>query len=50
MQRPLPVNLQIAQGEAVGRPSALYLEVSEQRKVFVGGEVIEIARGSLCIN
>jgi trans-2,3-dihydro-3-hydroxyanthranilate isomerase len=50
MQRPLPVKLQISQGESVGRPSSLYLEVSEQRKISVGGDVIEIARGSVTLD
>jgi trans-2,3-dihydro-3-hydroxyanthranilate isomerase len=49
MQRPLPVNLQIAQGEATGRPSSLFLTVNEQRQIFVGGDVIEIARGTVSL-
>jgi PhzF family phenazine biosynthesis protein len=50
MQRPLPVELQISQGELVGRPSHLYLEVSEQRRIFVGGDVLEIGRGSVTLD
>jgi PhzF family phenazine biosynthesis protein len=46
-QRPLPVELQISQGEFAGRPSYLYLHVSEQRRIFVGGDVLEIGRGSI---
>jgi trans-2,3-dihydro-3-hydroxyanthranilate isomerase len=47
MQRPLPVNLQIAQGEFVGRPSSLFLRVDADRSIFVGGDVLEIGRGTL---
>jgi trans-2,3-dihydro-3-hydroxyanthranilate isomerase len=47
MQRPLPVNLQISQGEFVGRPSSLYLQVDARRDIFVGGDVLEIGRGSV---
>jgi PhzF family phenazine biosynthesis protein len=49
MQRPLPVELQISQGEMVGRPSHLYLHVSEQRGVHVAGHVLEIGRGSISL-
>lgn len=49
MQRPLPVKLKIDQGEFVGRPSSLYLEVSAERKIFVSGDVIEIGRGTVSI-
>jgi trans-2,3-dihydro-3-hydroxyanthranilate isomerase len=47
MQRPLPVNLAIAQGELVGRPSSLFLRVDTDRSIFVGGDVIEIGRGAI---
>jgi trans-2,3-dihydro-3-hydroxyanthranilate isomerase len=47
MQLPLPVNLEISQGEFVGRPSTLYLQVDEQRNIFVGGDVLEIGRGTV---
>jgi len=47
MQRPLPVDLQISQGDLVGRPSDLFLHVSEQRRIFVAGDVLEIGRGSI---
>ena len=49
MQRPLPVSLQISQGEATGRPSSLFLTVSEQRQIFVGGDVLEIGRGTISL-
>ncbi|MGB6310266.1 MAG: PhzF family phenazine biosynthesis protein [Steroidobacteraceae bacterium] len=47
MQLKLPVELQISQGEFVGRPSALHLRVSAAREIFVGGDVIELGRGSI---
>jgi trans-2,3-dihydro-3-hydroxyanthranilate isomerase len=47
MQQPLPVNLQISQGEFVSRPSSLYLQVDERRNIAVGGDVVEIGRGSI---
>ena len=49
MQRPLPIDLQISQGEFIGRPSHLYLRVSEQGGIFVGGDVLEIGRGSISL-
>jgi PhzF family phenazine biosynthesis protein len=49
MQRPLPVELQISQGEMVGRPTHLYLHVNEQRGVHVAGDVLEIGRGSISL-
>jgi trans-2,3-dihydro-3-hydroxyanthranilate isomerase len=47
MQRALPLRLTISQGESVGRPSLLYLEVSAGRDIFVGGDVLDIARGGI---
>lgn len=38
----------VSQGEAVKRPSTLYLAV-EQGRVRVGGDVIELARGTLAL-
>jgi trans-2,3-dihydro-3-hydroxyanthranilate isomerase len=49
MQRPLPIQIEIEQGEFVGRPSLLYLEVTRERRILVGGDVIEIGRGSLSL-
>jgi trans-2,3-dihydro-3-hydroxyanthranilate isomerase len=49
MRKALPVKLKIDQGEFVGRPSSLYLEVSSEHKIFVGGDVIEIGRGAVSI-
>jgi PhzF family phenazine biosynthesis protein len=47
LQRALPLRFKISQGESVGRPSLLYLEVSAAREIFVGGDVMEIARGRI---
>ena len=49
MQRTLPVTLEIAQGELVERPSTLFLQVNGQREISVGGDVIELGRGSVNI-
>src|SRR6204780_4269004 len=49
MQRALPVQLQISQGEFVGRPSTLFLDVNREAQVFVGGDVLEIGRGSITL-
>jgi predicted PhzF superfamily epimerase YddE/YHI9 len=38
----------VSQGEAVARPSTLYLTVAKG-EVRVGGEVIELGRGSLVL-
>ena len=45
----LPQKLTIDQGEAVGRPCRLGLEVTTDRRIFVSGRVIEIARGTLTL-
>jgi trans-2,3-dihydro-3-hydroxyanthranilate isomerase len=50
MQRATPLRLEISQGESVGRPSSLYLEVSAEREIFVGGDVREVARGRIDID
>jgi trans-2,3-dihydro-3-hydroxyanthranilate isomerase len=49
MKRPLPVSLEISQGEYAGRPSTLFLDVDTESHVFVGGDVLEIARGTLTL-
>ncbi len=49
MQRALPLQLQISQGEFVGRPSTLFLDVNSEAQVFVGGDVLEIGRGSITL-
>jgi trans-2,3-dihydro-3-hydroxyanthranilate isomerase len=45
----LPQKLTIDQGEAVGRPCRLGLEVTVDRRILVSGRVIEIARGTLSL-
>ncbi len=49
MGRRPPLEFEISQGEFVGRPSTLNLEVNSDNEVFVGGEVIEIGSGQLKI-
>jgi trans-2,3-dihydro-3-hydroxyanthranilate isomerase len=45
--RALPFRATLRQGDAVGRPSRLHLEVDAQKRVFVGGAVIELGRGTI---
>jgi PhzF family phenazine biosynthesis protein len=45
----LPQKLTIDQGEAVGRPCRLGLEVTDDRRILVSGRVIEIARGTVAL-
>jgi PhzF family phenazine biosynthesis protein len=45
----LPQRLTIDQGEAVGRPCRLGLEVTAAREIRVSGRVIEIGRGSVTL-
>jgi trans-2,3-dihydro-3-hydroxyanthranilate isomerase len=47
MQRSMPVSVQISQGAMTGRPSTLFLDVNEQRHILVGGDVIDIGRGTI---
>jgi trans-2,3-dihydro-3-hydroxyanthranilate isomerase len=49
MNRPLPLVLEIAQGELAGRPSTLHLEVTRERRIRVGGDVIELGTGSMVL-
>jgi trans-2,3-dihydro-3-hydroxyanthranilate isomerase len=49
MGRRPPLEFEISQGEYVGRPSILNLEVNTDNEVFVGGDVIEIGSGILKI-
>jgi PhzF family phenazine biosynthesis protein len=49
VKRALPVQLRISQGEFIARPSTLFLDVDADRQIFVGGEVIEIGRGSVTV-
>ena len=45
MGRRPPLSFEVSQGEFIGRPSTLQLEVNSDNEVFVGGEVIEIGSG-----
>lgn len=47
MGRRPPLAFEVSQGELIGRPSILQLEVNTDNEVFVGGEVIEIGSGIL---
>jgi trans-2,3-dihydro-3-hydroxyanthranilate isomerase len=49
MKQTLPVQVQISQGEFAGRPSTLFLEVNRLGAVFVGGDVLEIGRGTITL-
>ena len=46
-QLKLPVDVEISQGEFVGRPSSLYLQVTAGREILVGGDVIELGGGAI---
>jgi PhzF family phenazine biosynthesis protein len=45
--RKLPCHFDISQGEYADRPSALLLDVDADKRIFVSGDVIELARGTL---
>jgi PhzF family phenazine biosynthesis protein len=47
MGRRPPLQFEVSQGELIGRPSILQLEVNTDSEVFVGGDVIEIGSGQL---
>jgi trans-2,3-dihydro-3-hydroxyanthranilate isomerase len=47
--RETPYALQISQGEYIQRPSTLYLNIDAEQRIFVGGEVIELGRGTVTI-
>jgi len=44
-----PLSRVVSQGEKVGRPSTLLLDVDAAGGVFVGGEVIELGRGTVAL-
>jgi PhzF family phenazine biosynthesis protein len=46
---PLPQSLSIAQGDAVGRPCRLGLEVGADRTIRVSGRAIELGRGTVTL-
>lgn len=43
----LPQQFEISQGEYVGRPSTLFLELAHDSGIFVSGDVIELGSGTL---
>ncbi len=45
--KPLPVDVTLRQGDAVGRPSRLRLRVTADRAIYVSGAVIELGRGTV---
>jgi trans-2,3-dihydro-3-hydroxyanthranilate isomerase len=49
MQQPLPLQVQISQGEFADRPSTLFLEVNAGGQIYVGGDVLELARGTVTL-
>ena len=49
MGRALPCEFDISQGEYVGRPSALRLQVDGERQILVSGEVLELGRGTITL-
>jgi PhzF family phenazine biosynthesis protein len=44
-----PLSRVVSQGEKVGRPSTLLLDVDAAGGVFVGGEVVELGRGTITL-
>ncbi|AKC69182.1 PhzF family phenazine biosynthesis protein [Pandoraea oxalativorans] len=46
---PLPVRARVSQGDAIERVCRLTLEVTADREIRVGGNVIEIARGEVTL-
>jgi trans-2,3-dihydro-3-hydroxyanthranilate isomerase len=49
MGRRPPLEFEVRQGEFVGRPSTLQLEINTDNEVFVGGDVIELGSGIIKI-
>ena len=48
-KRPLPLARLIYQGDRIGRPCRLHLNVDEAAKIFVAGRVIELGQGSVTL-
>jgi PhzF family phenazine biosynthesis protein len=46
---PLPQRVAVAQGDSVGRPCRLGLEVTTDRRIRVSGRVVELARGTVTL-
>jgi trans-2,3-dihydro-3-hydroxyanthranilate isomerase len=49
MERPLPQEFDISQGEYTGRPSTIFLHVGVDRSIKVAGDVIELGRGAITL-
>jgi trans-2,3-dihydro-3-hydroxyanthranilate isomerase len=49
MKQAPPIQVRISQGEFVGRPSTLFLDVNRLGVVFVGGDVFEMGRGTITL-
>jgi PhzF family phenazine biosynthesis protein len=49
MGRRPPLDFEVAQGELIGRPSILQLEVNSDNEVFVGGDVVELGSGNIVL-
>ncbi len=43
----LPLRVDVHQGAATGRPCLLHLEIDAEKRIHVGGRVIELMRGEL---
>lgn len=46
-QHTLPLKLEICQGDKIGRPCRLNLEVKSDESICVGGKVLELGRGTV---
>src|SRR5688572_6801438 len=49
MGRRPPLAFEVSQGDMIGRPSLLQLEVNTDNEIFVGGDVIELGSGSIVL-
>lgn len=45
--RALPLSYEISQGEYANRPSTLFLSVTAEQCILVGGDVVELGRGTI---
>lgn len=48
-QRPLPASIMVEQGDQMGRPCRLLLDVLADGRIQVGGRALEIGRGTISI-
>ncbi|HEY5308021.1 MAG TPA: PhzF family phenazine biosynthesis protein, partial [Casimicrobiaceae bacterium] len=46
---PLPQRVSVSQGETVGRPCRLGLEVTSDKRILVSGRVVELGRGTITL-